>query len=378
MKTLILNIDRDDDFGRKAKVKSPIIGLKKNVEAANKLGEIDPEDSDLNAIFYAISTYKKLKNEGKDVEVATLCGNISVGLKSDEIISAQLEEVIELTKADDVILISDGAEDEYILPIVQSRIKITSVNRVSVKQSRELEDAYYRILKILDDEKVQKQFILPIALVFLAWAFLSIIGLAESGFGFILLILGIYLLIRVFRWEKNVAIFFDEMRQGVTTGRISIYMYILSLFILIAFGLYAYSNTDFNIESQAPPIFEFIYLVIWGVVVAGIMVVFGRAVDSYVKEKIVPLFAYVAPFSLIAFGFLVYAVFFALHQALQQGPENFQWSAFTGITFIFYIVSGSLIAILGVIIHNFVRDMRSTKEKEYEVDKQTKNVVENS
>jgi len=40
MKTLVLNIDRDDDFGRKAKVKSPIIGIKDNIESANKLGQI--------------------------------------------------------------------------------------------------------------------------------------------------------------------------------------------------------------------------------------------------------------------------------------------------------------------------------------------------
>ena len=50
-KTLILNIDRDDDFGRKAKVKSPIIGIESNVDAANRLGRVDPEDSDLNAIL---------------------------------------------------------------------------------------------------------------------------------------------------------------------------------------------------------------------------------------------------------------------------------------------------------------------------------------
>ena len=164
MKTLVLNVDRDDDFGRKAKVKTPIIGVKDNIDVANKLGQEDPEDSDLNAIFFAISTYKQLINEKKDAEIATICGNIHVGLKSDEILAKQLEDVIQKTGAQDIVLITDGAEDEYILPIIQSRIKITSIRRVSVKQSRELEDTYYRILKLLDDEKVQKQFILPIAL----------------------------------------------------------------------------------------------------------------------------------------------------------------------------------------------------------------------
>ncbi|UCH72543.1 MAG: DUF373 family protein, partial [Thermoplasmatales archaeon] len=200
MKTLILNVDRDDDFGRKAKVKSPIIGIKNNIDAANKLGQTDPEDSDLNAIFSAISTYKLLAEEGKDVEIATICGHINVGLKSDDILSKQLEEVIKKTGAQDVILLSDGAEDEYILPIVQSRIKITSVKRVSVKQSKELEYTYYRILKILDDEKIQKQFLLPITLILIVWGIFVLLQMASAGFGAMLLTLGAYLLIRIFRW----------------------------------------------------------------------------------------------------------------------------------------------------------------------------------
>ena len=57
MKILVLNVDRDDDFGLKAKVKSPIVGIRDNIDAANKLGQEDPEDSDLNSIFYAISIY---------------------------------------------------------------------------------------------------------------------------------------------------------------------------------------------------------------------------------------------------------------------------------------------------------------------------------
>ena len=120
MKTLILNVDRDDDFGRKTKIKSPIIGLKDNIDAANELGQTDPEDSDLNAIFSAIATYRQLEKEGKAVEIATICGDISVGLKSDQILTEQLEKVIKETNAQNVILITDGAEHEYILPIIQS------------------------------------------------------------------------------------------------------------------------------------------------------------------------------------------------------------------------------------------------------------------
>ena len=226
-KTLILNIDRDDDFGRKGQVKSPIIGAQNNLDAANKLGLADPEDSDVNAIFYALSIYESLKKEGKDVEIATLCGDISVGVKSDQRLAEQLEQVLK-----EAILISDGAEDEYILPIIQSRLKINSVQRVNVKQSKQLEDSYYRIIKLLDEDKVKKQFFLPIALILIVWAVFAIFGMAASGFGAILFTLGIYLLIRTFNSEKKVAVMWHEFKAGLLAGRPSFYTFILAIVIV--------------------------------------------------------------------------------------------------------------------------------------------------
>ena len=379
MKTLVLNVDRDDDFGRKAKVKSPIIGVKDNIEAANKLGQADPEDSDLNAIFSAISTYNTLKNEGKKVEIATICGNISVGLKSDEILSEQIEKVIKETNADEVILITDGAEDEYILPLIQSRIKITSINRVSVKQSRELEDAYYRILKILDDEKVQKQFLLPIALVLIVWAFFVIIDMASSGFGAILLTLGLYLLIRVFRWERNLAIILREVKSGFLTGKLSVYTYIIAIVILLAYGVLAYyelTNTVFTSEIEFIPVLFFINRIIWGIVIAGLIAVFGRVIDVYVKDKKTPWRYWIAPFSIFAIGFISYALTGAFYEALRNWPEIFEIKHFYTASFIFYIAIGVMIALIGIITYHYIKELYSIDDNEPEIEKQTKKAVE--
>ncbi len=376
MKTLVLNVDRDDDFGRKANVKSPIIGYEKNLEAANKLGQADPEDSDLNAIYYAISTYQKLKKEKKDVEIATICGHIKVGLKSDEIVSNQLEQVIEQTNVDNVILISDGAEDEHILPIIQSRIKITSVCRVSVKQSKELEATYYRFLKILDDEKVLKQFILPISLVLIVWAFFVLLDMTASGFGAILLTLGAYLLIRVFRWEKNIAYMWEDIKSGFLTGKLSVYTYIIAAVILIASGCLAYQNTDFQSDVALIPILSFVKNVIWGIVLGGLVALFGRIIDTYVKDKKVLWTYWVIPFSLFAFGFISYAVFSTLEKSLEGWPSEFIIEYFFSFSFIGYTFAGILIALIGAITHHYIKEMHRTDEKEREVETQTKKLAD--
>ena len=376
MKTLILNVDRDDDFGRKAKVKSPIIGIKDNIDAANKLGQADPEDSDLNAIFSAISTHKILTKEGKEVEIATICGNISVGLKSDQILTEQLEKVINETGAQDVILITDGAEDEYILPIIQSRIKISSIKRISVKQSRELEDTYYRILKLLDDEKVQKQFILPIALVLIVGAFFVLLNMASSGFGAILLTLGGYLLIRVFRWEQKIVAIWDEIKSGFLTGKLSVYTYIIATVVVIASVFLAYNNTNFNSDVEFIPILSFVANMIWGIVIAGMIAVFGRVIDIYVRDKKAPWNYWIVPFSLFAFGFISYAVFGSLHKALISWPMSFSIDPFLTFSFIGYTSTGVMIAIVGAVTYHYIKDMYMAEDKKLEIEKQTTKLVE--
>lgn len=380
MKTLVLNIDRDDDFGRKAKVKSPIIGIKNNIDAANKLGQADPEDSDLNAIFSAISIYNSYIKEKKNVEIATICGDISVGLKSDEIISDQLEKVVSDTKADCVVVVTDGAEDEYIIPIIQSRIKIISVSRVSVKQSKELEDTYYRLLKILDDDKVKKQFLLPLALVFIVWAFFLSLDMAASGFAAILLTLGAYLLIRVYNLERNIARFFIEIKSGFLTGKLSIYTSIISIVTLIAFGFFAY-NATFIGEYYPPdapviPALLFIKNMIWGIVIAGLIAIFGRVIDIYVRDKKTPWNYWVAPFSLFAFGFISFAIFDSLYHALINWPAEFIIAPFMGLDFIVYLVTGVMIAFVGGLTHYYIKEMHSTESKEIEIEKQTKQLFD--
>jgi len=375
MNTLVLNVDRDNDFGRKTNIKSPIIGIENNIDAANKLGQVDPEDSDLNAIFSAISIYKTFISENRNAEIATICGHISVGIKSDDILSQQLEQVIKETKAIDVILVTDGAEDEYILPIIQSRIKIKSIHRVSVKQSRELEDTYYRIVKILDDEKVQKQFLLPIALVLIVWAFFVLLDMAASGFGAILMTLGLYLFIRVFKWERTLANIWEEIKSGFLTGRLSVYTYILAIVILIAsiiMAFYNVTNSSFGSDIELLPLLLFVVNMIWGIVIAGLVVIFGRVVDIYVRDKKTPWNYWIAPFSLLAFGFISYAVFRSLFDALINWPVWFDVTPFFTLRFIGYISTGIMIGLIGAVSHHYIKEIHSTKEEKLEIEKQEK------
>ena len=378
-KTLILNIDRDDDFGRKAQVKSPIIGVQNNLDAANKLGFVDAEDSDLNAIFFAISLYETLKKETKDIEIATLCGDINVGVKSDQKLADQLEFVIKEINAQDAILISDGAEDEYILPIIQSRLKITSIQRVNVKQSKQIEDSYYRIIKLLDEDKVKKQFFLPISLILIVWAIFAIFGMAASGFGAILFTLGIYLLIRTFNSEKKVAVIWHEFRGGLLTGRPSFYTFILSIVIISVTVFYAYNNLFYQDIPLVVMILKFLGAITWGIVAAGLLTVFGRVTDLYIREKKALWSYWIVPFSLFAFGFIGSIIFNTFGQVIWEYSKGngFLIDPFYTLSFWGYIIVGIIIVFIGTISYHYVKEEFIHEKYEVDIEEQTQKILRN-
>jgi putative membrane protein len=164
----------------KAGIPGPIIGRRDNLDAAMKLGLVDPEDADVNTMLTAVSKYDELTRNGIDAEIATLSGDIKVGDTSDREIVRQLEEVLDEVRPDTAFLISDGAEDEYVFPLITSRLKVDHVRRVIVKQQQSIESFVSMVMKAFRDEKWRKRLLTPPGLILLLYGLLSFIPIAFS------------------------------------------------------------------------------------------------------------------------------------------------------------------------------------------------------
>ena len=70
-KTLILAVDRDDDFGEKGGVESPVIGFDNCLRAAEALALADPEDSDVNSLYGALSEYRDMEADPSSGDFVT-------------------------------------------------------------------------------------------------------------------------------------------------------------------------------------------------------------------------------------------------------------------------------------------------------------------
>lgn len=234
-KILIVCVDKDNDIGRITKIKTPIVGREKNIEAAVKFAISSPEDSDVNALFAAIKTYDEIKSSNIDCEIATLSGEAEGGLKSDIKIVNELNEVLNIYQATGAIFVSDGAADELIIPIIQSKIPIVSVKRVIIQQERGVEETYIVLArylrKIIEESHYARIFLGVPGIIFLLLAILYAAGYSQyAGIGALFMV-GLAFVIRgfsidtyVITWLKSSpAIFFSSL-MGIITIVVSIYL----------------------------------------------------------------------------------------------------------------------------------------------------------
>ncbi len=126
-----------------------------------------------------------------------LQGDKNVGVISDQKIAEQLELYLQMNEVQRAVFVSDGAEDETLVPIVQSRMKIDSVKRIVVMQSANLESTYYILKHAFSDPKISQTFFVPpLGLAFLIYAIFLLARYPEGAIVGILAAVGLYMLYR--------------------------------------------------------------------------------------------------------------------------------------------------------------------------------------
>lgn len=360
MKTLFLCVDRDDDLGRKGGVETPIVGRRRIVDAAMRLGLADPEDSDTNALLATIHMYdKELKSSQGEhqMEVAAIAGHRLVGLRSDRELAKQLDEVMAITQADEIVLVTDGAEDEAILPILHSRARVAHIHRSIVKQAPRLEGAWYVLQRMMDDDKIAKQYVLPVALVMFVWGLAFLFGLSGIATGLTLAILGGWLIVHSMRWEEKVAKFFTDFNDGLRTGKVSLVANIVMLIIFIVGIAASVDRTSTQIGwAHTSLTFADAFLLF---LVSGLLVrTAGNLIDDVLREGKASVRYWTFSFTIIAFGFIGGVVLDLAIQLLEGGAI----SELTSFDLVMRLLLGLGIMTGGIILrrwaHNFFRDDR--------------------
>jgi putative membrane protein len=271
----------------------------------------DPEEPDANAMFEAIRLHDRLQNEKQPeeiFEVATISGSELGGVSADRKLVSELNSLLDTFSANEVILVSDGYSDEAVLPLVESRVPVSSVRRIVIKHSESIEETaavfgkYVRLL--VDNPRYARMALgLPGVLVLIfgvLWAIdnLKIYPGAIYYYGIaFVIILGGFLLLKGFGVDKATKDAYKWVRDYSPPPlpmQISNYTVIAGI-LCIAVSVYlGTANVNINV-APAPDLAGWLnitprvaYYFITGIVdllVAGISIVLvGRSVRLYFER----------------------------------------------------------------------------------------------
>ncbi|HXY47787.1 MAG TPA: DUF373 family protein [Thermoplasmata archaeon] len=308
---LVVCIDRDDDLGRKTGLAGPVVGRAAVLDAALHLGVADPEDSDTNAILAAVNLLDELRGAGEDWEVCVLTGSPKVGVLSDRRVADQFDQVLGQVHATSAYLVSDGAEDEFLFPILASRVRVDGVRRVYIRQSASIESTYYTLVRALKDPKLRAKTVLPLALVLL------ILGLAAAG-GVLLwgviglaIVLGMYLILWTFDVDEALIESIRDASADLRQGSVAFGFGLFAVALVgVGFlrGYNAFVGTTFPTPLDRSLVFLQAGLIWW--VAAGIAWESGRAIRRALVRGHFPRSFVVATTSIVGIGFVSYGIVF--------------------------------------------------------------------
>ena len=244
---LVICVDRDNDVGDKGGVNTPVIGRNACIEAAQKLALQDPEDADANSIFYSIKTYEDLISKGYQAEVIVVAGVSDRGVQADEKIIREVKSVLTSFAANGAVIVSDGEDDESVIPIIQNVVPIVSVQRCVMRVSRSVEYSYAvfgKYLKmIVYDSKYSKFFLGLPGVLLLIGGIGTIFGYTQEIFAVLVSILGGAFLIRAFDVDRA----WSNWAKPTPAGLIRMFTVITGAIIALASVLSGFSAINTNI-----------------------------------------------------------------------------------------------------------------------------------
>ena len=231
---LVICVDRDDDIGSKAGVLTPVVGRNACIESAQRLALEDPEDADSNSIFAAVKTFEDLISKGYQAEVAIVSGIENKGVQGDEKIVSQVKNIIENFSANGAVIVSDGEDDESVIPIIQNVLPVVSVKRVVMRVSRSVEYSYAvlgRYLKaIAFDSKYSKFFLGVPGILLLIGGIATVLGMTREIFAVLVSILGGAFLIRAFDVDRA----WSRWTKPTPAGFIRIFTLVAGILLILA------------------------------------------------------------------------------------------------------------------------------------------------
>ncbi|MGM0604392.1 MAG: DUF373 family protein [Halobacteriota archaeon] len=347
MSTLVLCVDRSNDVGRKTSVRPPVAGWEAVRSLVTDVGLADPEDSAVNCLLEGLRVTRELRDSQEEATIAVISGRADSLVGADMSIADQLDELIARYDPDSAIVVTDSAQDERVVPVVESRLPIDGVDRVVVRQARDIESTYYLLKQFLADEELRTTVLVPLGIGLLLLPVLLIrfsLAVALSGLA---ALLGAALLYKGLGIDAFLETVPDRTREALYSGQVSVVTYVVAAGLTLVglfFGALAISEPIDEGVLFLPAI-QFVHSSVPWLATAGVTASAGRLLDELIgpdgnREPYLNL-----PVGIVAVGVVVrgFSGYFLDH-SMQVGPMILTSSQRLAV----FVVSGVIISVVGV------------------------------
>ena len=362
MTTLVVCIDRGGEFPADASL--PIVGETAVTSLVTDVGVDDPEDSRVNTMLEGLRVARDLEAE-RDDPVVVVLGDRGDGVSADRSVARQADELIEEFAPDSAVVVVDSAEDERLVPIIESRLRVDAVDRVVVRQARDIESTYYLLKQFLADEELRKTVLVPLGLTLIAFPALLVVGNNNPAFalGAITAAIGAFLIYKGLGIDEYLSRLPGAIKESLYSGQVSLVTYVVATGLtLVGAFVGLLGLPDSNGVNTFLLVNHFVFESVPWLTAAALAAATGRLLDELIQREGVRS-AYVnLPFGAVAVGLLArgFAGYFLVRGQVEGFEEVTvpridlglvtieQFTLASGTRLGLFILAGILVSLAGV------------------------------
>ncbi|EMA69876.1 hypothetical protein C461_01916 [Halorubrum aidingense JCM 13560] len=352
MTTLVICIDRSGAIGRATNVPMPVAGWEAVRSLVTDAGLSDPEDASVNCLLESLRVARDLRDEREESVVAVVSAESESAIGADRSIAAQLDDLVDRYDPRAAIVVVDSAEDEQVLPIVESRMPVDSVDRVVVRQARDIESTYYLLKQFLADEQLRSTILVPFGTALLLLPVLFYYFSAGTAVAGVAGLLGAALLYKGLAIDRFVAGMPERIREALYAGQVSIVTYVVAGGLTLVGGFFGVLAAS-ELGADAPRIvevMEFTYAAVPWFAIAGVTAAVGRLLDELIRDEGIRTPYLNLPFVIAAVALVVrgFAGYFLAQEAILDPLEMMGVVVSPVERLAAFIVAGIVVSLVGV------------------------------
>ena len=308
MSTLVVCVDRDDDIGTKTGLDTPVAGWEAVRSLVTEVGLADPEDASVNCLLESLRVARDLRDGDEEVSVAVISGEAETMVGRDRAVADQMDALVAEYDPDSAVVVIDSAQDERLVPIIESRITVDAVDRVVVRQARDIESTYSLLKQFLADEELRQTVLVPVGIAMLAFPILLMAFGPALAVASITAVIGLFVLYKGLGVDDYVADVPGEAKDALYSGRVSIVTYVvaagLSLIGVFA-GALRVSDPSAPAGGVLMPAMAFAFASVPWLAAAAVTAATGRLLDEVIRNDRLRHSYLNLPFGVLAVGLVV-------------------------------------------------------------------------